>query len=102
MVYDKRDQDNTLYDSCNPELADTFVGSIKLEDANNNYSILNKIKFDLTNENDKYLLYRQFGAWYCKGCSVAPLTMKYIANCQGYLRFTIKKKAMSIYTSILG
>lgn len=74
LVYDKSDQHNTLYDSYNAELAATFVGSIKLENANNKYSTSNKTKFDLTNENNKYLMNRQFVAWYCKGCSVVPLT----------------------------
>ena len=50
------------------------TGSLKLENANNNYSISNEIKFDLTNENDRFLMYRQFVAWYTKGCRVAALT----------------------------
>ena len=74
LVYDKSDQHNTIYDSYNAELAATFVGSIKLENANNKYSISNETQFSLTNENDKYLMNRQFVAWYCKGFSVAPLT----------------------------
>ena len=74
LVYDKSGQHNTLYNSYNAELAATFVGSIKLENANNKYSISNETKFSLTNENDKYLMNRQFVAWYCKGFSVAPLT----------------------------
>ena len=78
-VYDKSDQHNTLYDRYNDELAATFVASIKLENANNNYSIPNKIKFAFANENDKYLLYRQFFSWYCDGCSVALLT-EYVNN----------------------
>ena len=71
LDYDKSDQHNTLYDRYNAELAATVVASIKLENANNNYSIPNKIKFAFTNENDKYLLY--------EGCSVAPLT-EYVNN----------------------
>ena len=74
MVYDKNNQHTTLNGRYNAELAATFVGSIKLENADNNNSNSNEIKFDLTNENDNYLLYRQFVVWYCKGFSVASLT----------------------------
>ena len=56
LVYDKSNQYSTLSDSYNAELDGTFVGSTKLEKYNNNYSISNKIKFNLRNENDKYLL----------------------------------------------
>ena len=63
LVYDKSDQHTTLYDSYNAKLATTFVGFIKLENSNNNYSISSKISFDLTNGNGKYFLYRQFVAW---------------------------------------
>lgn len=45
-----------LFLSYNAELDGTFVGATKLEKDNNNYSISNKIKFNLRNENDKYLL----------------------------------------------
>ena len=73
LVYGKSDQHTTLYDSYNAKLATTFVGFIKLENSNNNYSISSKISFDLTNGNGKYFLYKQFVAWQCEGCSVAPL-----------------------------
>ena len=74
--YDKSDYTihNTLYDSYNVEIATTKIGSLKLENTNNNYSISNEIKFHLTNENDKFLMHRQFVAWYNKGCSIVPLT----------------------------
>ena len=39
-----------------------------------NYSLSNEIKYDTNNKIDKYNLYRQFVAWSCDGCSVAPLT----------------------------
>ena len=74
MVYDKIDQHNTLYDSYNGEIVSTFIGSLKIENPNNNYNISNEIKFDSTNESDKFLMYRQFVAWNTEVCSIAPLT----------------------------
>ena len=74
LVYDKSDQHTSVYDSCNCEIASTKIDSVKLENANNNYSLSNEIKFDLNNENYKFLLYFQFPACYCSGCSVALIT----------------------------
>ena len=55
LVYDKNDQHNTFYDSYNVEIAATKIGCLRLENGNN-YSISN-VKFDLTNENDRLLMY---------------------------------------------
>ena len=57
-------------DSYNREILSIKIDSIKLENANHYYSISNEIKFDLNNENDKFLLYCQFSVWYCSACSV--------------------------------
>ena len=51
-----------MYDSYNCEIASTKIDSTKLENADNSYSISNEIKFDLNNDNDKFLLYCQFAA----------------------------------------
>lgn len=74
LVYDKSDQHNNLYYSYDAEIVATFIGTLNIENASNNYSISNEINFDFTNKNDKFLMYRQFVAWYTKGCSVAPLS----------------------------
>ena len=74
LVYGKSDQRTSMYDGYNCETASTKIDSIKLENANNNYSVSNEIKFDLNNKNDKFLLYWKFSVWYCSGCSIAPLT----------------------------
>ena len=50
------------------------MGSLKLENANNNYSISNEVKFNLTNKSDKFLMYRHFVEWCNKGYSIVPLT----------------------------
>ena len=62
-----------IYDSYNVELVSTKIKSIKLENASNTYSSFNRVKFDTSDAHDKYLLYTQFVAWYCKGSSIAPL-----------------------------
>ena len=74
LVYDKSDQHRSIYDSYNAELASTKIKSIKLENAPNTYSSFNNVKFDTSDAHDKYLLYTQFVAWYCKGSSIAPLS----------------------------
>ena len=74
LAYTKSDQYRSIYDSYNVELASTKIKSITLENASNTYSTFNSIKFDTGNSHDKFLLYNQFVAWYCKGSSIAPLS----------------------------
>ena len=78
LVFDKSEQRNNVYDSYNFELAATSIGSIQLENLNNKYGEINR-KYDLTDEHDKYLMYRKFVAWATQGPSVGPLT-KFATN----------------------
>ena len=74
LVYDKSEQHNSVYDSYNAELAAVLIGSVQLENLNNKYGEFNK-KYDLTDEHDAYIMYRNFFAWSTnKGSSVGPLT----------------------------
>ena len=74
LVYDKSEQHNNVYDSYNAELAATHISSIQLENLNNKYGEINR-KYDLTEEHDKYLMYRNFVGWATgQGCTVGPLT----------------------------
>ena len=74
LVYDRSEQHNSVYDSYNAELAATHTASVQLENLNNKYGEINR-KFDLTDEHDKYLMYRNFVAWTTgQGSSVGPLT----------------------------
>ena len=74
LVYDKSEQHNSVYDSYNAELAATHTASVQLENLNNKCGELNK-KYDLTDEHDKYMMYRNFVAWATgQGVSVGPLT----------------------------
>ena len=38
------------------------------------YSLTNEKKYEVSNTTQKHLLFKQFVAWSCNGCSVAPLT----------------------------
>ena len=72
LVFDKSDQHLTTYDSYNGETAAVDIKYIKLQNASNTYSEFNTIKFDLTNEEDRYVLYNAFVAWVTKGSSIVP------------------------------
>ena len=74
LVYDKIEQHTSVYDSYNIELAATTIASVQLENVNNKYGEVNK-KYDLTDEHDRYMMYRNFVAWATgQGSSVGPLT----------------------------
>ena len=72
LVYDKSDQHLTTYDSYNAETAAVSINYIRLQNASNTYSEFNSIKFDLTDEEDRYILYNPFFAWVTKGSSIVP------------------------------
>ena len=74
LVYDKSDQQNTVFDSYNIELASTKTKILTSENAANTYSVFNGVKFDTGDEHNKYVLYHQFVAYVCDGCSIALLT----------------------------
>ena len=74
LVYDKSEQHNSVYDSYNAQLAATHISSVQLENLNNKYGEINR-KYDLTEEHDKHLMYKNFVGWATgQGCTVGPLT----------------------------
>ena len=79
LVYNKSDKHNTIYDRCNTELAAKYIKSVKLSTFAEIYSLTNEKKYDVDSLTQKHLLYKQFVAWSCNGCSAAPLT-NYINN----------------------
>ena len=79
MVNDKSDKHTTIYDSYNVELASKYIKSVKISNFTKIYSSANEKKYDMDNLTQKHLLYKQFVAWACDNCSVAPLT-DYINN----------------------
>ena len=74
VVYDKSDQHISIYDSHNTELGSIKIKSVILKNASNTYSTFNSVKLDTKNPHNKFLIYNQFAAWYCKGCSIARLS----------------------------
>ena len=74
LVYDKSDQHQTIYDSYDVELAAKFIQALTLENASTTYSLTRQLKYNISNEDDKHWLYKMFVAYYCDGCSMAPLT----------------------------
>ena len=66
LVYDKSNQHRGMYDSYSTELMSTKIKSMTFENASNTYSTFNSVKFNTSDP--------QFVVWYCKGCSIAPLS----------------------------
>ena len=78
----------------NAEVAATTVSSIRLENASDTYSEFNTVKFNLTDEHDKQIMYSAFIAWICNGSSIAPLSDYAITE-------FIKKHQEKINTSLV-
>ena len=68
----KETNTHKIYDSCNVELAAEYIKSVKLSNSTEIYSLTNEENNDMDNLTQKNLLYKQFVAWACDGCSVAP------------------------------
>ena len=74
LVYDKRDKHLTIYNSYNVEHAARKIKSVSLQNFTESYSLTNETKYDVNNNTQKHLLFKQIVGWSCTGCSVAPLT----------------------------
>ena len=74
LVYDKSVQHTTVYDSYDCEIATQKISNVKLENVAQIYSVISTMEFNLTKEDDKYQMYKNFVAYVCSGCSAAPLT----------------------------
>ena len=64
----------TAYDSYDIELVAKTIGNIRLDNAPSPYDAFTTLKYDLTDEDDKIILYKNFVAHTTDGCSTAPLT----------------------------
>ena len=73
MVFDIYDQHQTVYDSYDVELAAKYMQLLALEIASKKYSLTGQLKYNVSNEDSKLWLYQMFLAYYCEGCSAAPL-----------------------------
>ena len=72
LVFDKSHQHLNIYDSYNAETAAVPIKYIKLQNASNTYGEFNTTKFNLEDEEDRYVLYNAFVAWITKGSSIVP------------------------------
>ena len=71
MVFDKSDQNQTVYDSYDVELAAKYVQLLALENASTTYSLTGQLEYNVSN---KHELYQMFVTYYCEGCNAASLT----------------------------
>ena len=79
LVYHKSDKHLTIYDSYNVDHAAKMIKSVSLQNFTERYSLTNGKKYDINNETQNHLLFKQVVVWSCNGCTVAPLT-DYINN----------------------
>ena len=71
MVFDKSNQNETVYDSYDEELAAKYVQLLALENVSTKYSLTGQLEYNVSN---KHELYQMFLAYYCEGCNTASLT----------------------------
>ena len=79
LISDQTDKNYTIFDSYDIEKATTLIKSVALENISEAYISTNQMKYDTLNETQKHMLFKQFFAWNCNGCSIAPIT-DYINN----------------------
>ena len=74
LVYDKSDKHLTIYNNYNAESAARLIKSLEFANISKEYDAANTLRFDISNDLQKHLLYKQFFAWHTNDCSVAPVT----------------------------
>ena len=74
LDFDKSDQHQTVYDSYDVELATKYVQLLTLENVSRTYNLTGQLEYNVSNKDGKHWLYQMFIAYYCEGCSAAPLT----------------------------
>ena len=79
LVFDKNDQHQIVYNSYDVELAAKYVQLLALENASTTHSLTGQLQHNVSNEDDKHLLYQMFASYYCERYSAAPLA-KYENN----------------------
>ena len=62
------------YDSYNAECASKFIKSLEFSTISNEHSSTYTLKFDIGNDLQKHLLWKQYLAWCTNGCSTAPVS----------------------------
>ena len=74
LVHDKSDKHLTACDSYNAECDSKFIKSLEFANISDQHSSTNTLKFDIGNDLQKHLLWKQYLAWCTNGCSIAPVT----------------------------
>ena len=74
LDFDKSDQHQTVYNSYDAELATKYVQLLTLENVSRTYNLTGQLEYNVSNKDGKHWLYQMFVAYYCEGCSAAPLT----------------------------
>ena len=74
LVYDKSNKHLTIYDNYNAESAARLIKSLEFTNISKEYNATNTLRFNISNDLQKHLLYKQFFAWHTNRCSVAPVT----------------------------
>ena len=74
LVNDKSDKHLTAYDSYNAECTRKFIKSLEFANISDQHSSTNIFKFDIGNDLQKHLLWKQYFPWCTNGCSIAPVT----------------------------
>ena len=59
LLYNKSDKHLTIYNSYNAECAAEMIKKIELSNISDAYSATNTMKFDISNDTQKYLLWKQ-------------------------------------------
>ena len=78
-IYDKSNKHTTRCDSDNLEFESTFIQNVSIESASNTYSVAKKLKYNISDDTEKHMLYKQLAAWNCIGCLVT-LLKDYVNN----------------------
>ena len=74
LIYNESIQHTTTCDSYDAELAAKPISTVKLENDAQIYSVVSTMNYDLTEVDDKQIMYKKFVAFNCDGCPSAPLT----------------------------
>ena len=79
LISGKIDKHLRICDSYNTECAAKTIKSIKLGNISDACSATNMMKFDISNDTQKHMLWKQYVAWHCNGYGAAPIS-DYINN----------------------
>ena len=64
MIYDKSYKHNAIYNSYNAKVVVITIKNLALENTSQSCSVVNELKFDVTDPTQKYLLDIKFAVWH--------------------------------------